>query len=119
MFYGAHFLSAMCLVELSSAALAHSGLCRQLWMQDKAPGAGLSAKLKTEYDIPMEYKEGVGQMCNLGEGIWERGIAEGKAEVIYAMYDKGMSVEQIAQLTGMDIKEVESALLQSNVLSSN
>ncbi len=83
--------------------------------------------LRTEYDIPMEYKEGVGQMCNLGEGIWERGIAQGKAEgkaegiasVIYAMYDKGMSVEQISEVTGINFKEVESALLQSHILNSN
>ncbi len=119
--------------------------------------------LRSEYDISMEYKEGVGQMCNLGEGIWERGIAqgieqgiaqgkaegiaegkaegkaegiaegiaqgkaegivEGKAEgiasIIYAMYDKGMSVEQISEVTGINFKEVESALLQSYVLRSN
>ncbi len=87
--------------------------------------------LRTEYDIPMEEKEGVGQMCNLGEGIWERGIAQGKAEgiaegkaegiasVIYAMYDKGMSVEQISEVTGINFKEVESALLQSHILNSN
>ncbi len=99
--------------------------------------------LKTEYDIPMEDKEGVGQMCNLGEGIWERGIAQGKAEgiaegiaqgkaegiaegkaegiasVIYAMYDKGMCLEQISEVTGINFKEVESALLQSHILNSN
>ncbi len=111
--------------------------------------------LKTEYDIPMEYKEGMGQMCNLGEGIWERGIAqgiaqgkaEGKAEgiaqgkaqgiaegiaqgkaegiaegiasVIYAMYDKGMSVEQIAKVTGINFKEVESALTRSTKSGSD
>ncbi len=99
--------------------------------------------LRTEYDIPMEYKEGVGQMCNLGEGIWERGIAQGKAEgkaegiaqgkaegiaegktegiasVIHAMYDKGMSVEQIAKVTGINFKEVESALTRSKKLDSD
>lgn len=88
-------------------------------------GALLSEKLTAdekldiignEYDIPVEenLRKDVSGMCNLGEGIEEKGIAIGRAEgerkikqIIFNMYHKGFTTEQIASITDEDIGEVE------------
>ncbi len=48
-----------------------------------------------------------------GEDI---GIKKGKAEIIQAMLRGGMSVDEIASMTGMDMKEVEQ--IQQGMLNS-
>lgn len=53
-------------------------------------------------------------MCNLGEGIEEKGIAigreegriEGEAGLILKMYKNGLSAEQIASATDKPLEEV-------------
>ena len=46
-------------------------------------------------------------MCNLSEGLEEKGRVEGEAGLIQKMYKNGMSAEQIASATEKTIEEVE------------
>lgn len=72
-----------------------------------------------EYDIPIEenLRKDVSVMCNLSQGIEEKGIAIGRAEgeakikqIIYNMYNKGFTVEQIAAVTDEDMEEVKAVI---------
>lgn len=70
-------------------------------------------------------------MCNLGEGIEEKGIAigrekgrkegrieghkEGEAGLILKMYKNGLSAEQIASATDKTIEEVEAIISGKNI----
>ncbi len=49
-------------------------------------------------------------MCNLSQGIEEKGIAIGEARIIISMYKNGFTAEQIAAATDKDIKEVEAII---------
>ena len=44
-------------------------------------------------------------MCNLSQGIEEKGIAIGEAGLIIKMYKNGFTAEQIASATDKDIEE--------------
>ncbi len=88
--------------------------------------------MKTEYDISEEedFREDVNEMCNLGEGIMEEGIAigmekgreegitfgenkgraEAQAELIRNMHKNGLTAEQIAAVTDKNIEEVKVIL---------
>lgn len=82
-----------------------------------------------EYDIPIEsdFREDVNAMCNLGQGIEERGIAIGKVRgcaegqvitetrIIMNMYNKGFTVEQIAVATDKAIEEVKAILAEKEL----
>ena len=65
-----------------------------------------------EYDIPIEenMREEVSAMCNLGEGIEEKGIAKGEASLILKMHKNGLSAEQIASATDKEIEEVKAII---------
>ena len=69
-----------------------------------------------EYDIQTndDLRKGVNTMCNLGEGIEERGIEKGieqqTVHLILSMYKNGISVEQIAAVTAKNIAEVQEIL---------
>ena len=77
-----------------------------------------------EYDIPIEenMRKDVSAMCNLGEGIEEKGIAigrekgriegriEGEAGLILKMYKNGLSAEQIASATDKPLEEVKEII---------
>ena len=54
-----------------------------------------------EYDIPIEenFRKDVSVMCNLSQGIEEKGIAIGEAGLIVKMYKNGFTAEQIAAAT--------------------
>lgn len=73
----------------------------------------------TEYDIPIEenFRKDVSVMCNLSQGIEEKGIAIGKAaaaaEIILTMYNNGFTVEQIASAINKDVEEVKSAIAEN------
>ena len=66
-------------------------------------------------------------MCNLGEGIEEKGIAigreegrieghkEGEANLILKMYKNGLSVEQIASATDKTIEEVAEIIARKTL----
>lgn len=69
-----------------------------------------------EYDIPIEesLRKDVSVMCNLSQGIEEKGIAIGKAaaeaEIIITMYNNGFMAEQIASAINKGIEEVEAII---------
>ncbi len=69
-----------------------------------------------EYDIFIEdsIREDVSVMCNLSQGIEEKGIEIGRAEgeamvkqIILNMHNNGFTTEQIVTVTGKDVEEVE------------
>ena len=76
--------------------------------------------MKTEYDISEEedLREDVNEMCNLGEGIMEegiaigetRGIAIGESRTIRSMHKNGFTAEQIAAAIDKDLEEVRAVL---------
>lgn len=82
--------------------------------------------METEYSIPINDKmrEDVGEMCNLSQGIREKGRAEGRAEgrakggeereekIILNMYTNNFTLEQIALATGRGIEDVRSVILK-------
>ncbi len=49
-------------------------------------------------------------MCNLSQGIEEKGIAIGEARIIINMHNNGLTAEQIAAATDKDIKDVEAII---------
>ncbi len=55
-------------------------------------------------------RKDVSVMCNLSQGIEEKGIAIGEARVIVKMYKNGFTAEQIAAATDKDIKDVEAII---------
>ena len=65
-----------------------------------------------EYDVPVEeeFRKEVNEMCNLGEGILEDGIAIGEARTIRSMHKNGLTAEQIAAATDKNIEEVKVIL---------
>ena len=73
-----------------------------------------------EYDVPVEeeFRKDVNEMCNLGEGILEDGIAiglqKGQAELIRNMHKNGFTAEQIAAVTDKNIEEVKDILENKN-----
>ena len=85
--------------------------------------------MKTEYDISSEedFREDVNEMCNLGEGIMEEGIAigmekgiaigetkgrmEAHEELIRNMHKNGFTAEQIAAAIDKDLEEVRAVLV--------
>ena len=62
-----------------------------------------------EYDIPIEenFRKDVSVMCNLSQGIEEKGIAIGEAGLIVKMYKNGFTAEQIAAATDKDLEAVK------------
>lgn len=65
-----------------------------------------------EYDIPVEenFRKDVGVMCNLSQGIEEKGIAIGEARIIISMYNNAFTAEQIAAATDKDIEAVKAII---------
>ena len=90
------------------------GLAKELPVDEKLSIIG------NEYDIPIEenMRKDVSAMCNLGEGIEEKGIAigretgriEGEAGLIIKMHKNGLSAEQIASATDKEIEEVKAII---------
>ena len=67
-------------------------------------------------------------MCNLSQGLVEEGreegivegraegIVEGRAEIIIKMYNKGFTVEEIAETIDKDVEEVKE-IIEAKTLS--
>lgn len=82
--------------------------------------------IEIEYDIPIDdrMREDVSTMCNLSQGILEKGEARGeiRGEVrgetrfILSMYRKGYTLEQIADVAGKSTEEVEAIIEGENSL---
>lgn len=72
--------------------------------------------METEYGILLNdrMREDVIKMCNLSQGIREKGREEGRAEgeirVILNMYRNNFTIEQIALATEKGIEEVEAVI---------
>ena len=70
--------------------------------------------LKNEYHIPMEksIREDVKVMCNLSEGIEERGIIKGRTELLKQLVQKklakGQSMEGIAEDLVEDVEVIRT-----------
>ena len=56
-------------------------------------------------------------MCNLSQKIKETGIEIGKREMIMKMCDKGYTIAQIADVAGMDEKQIEDTIKNAELLS--
>lgn len=75
--------------------------------------------METEYRIPIDdgIREDVRVMCNLSQGIFERGEAKGEARgearIILSLYKNGYTVEQIASVSDKTIEEVEAVIRRS------
>ncbi len=71
--------------------------------------------LEGEYDIPAEedIRKDVSIMCNLSQGIEDKGIAIGEARIINNMHDNGLTAEQIAAVTNRDIEYIEAIINKS------
>lgn len=73
-----------------------------------------------EYSIPVDdrIREDVRVMCNLSQGILERGEArgetkgeaKGEARIIFSLYKNGYNVEQIAAATDKTAEEIETII---------
>ena len=68
--------------------------------------------IETEYSIPIDDKlrKDVSAMCNLSQGIRERGGAEREEKIILNMHIKGYTSEQIAEIVEKTIEEVEAVI---------
>ena len=55
-------------------------------------------------------RKDVSAMCNLSEGIEEKGRAEGEAGLILKMHKNGLSPEQIAAATDKTIEEIRAII---------
>lgn len=74
----------------------------------------------SEYNIPINDKmrEDVKAMCNLSQGIREKGRAEGRAQggtekeekIILNMYTNNFTLEQIALATGRCIEDIRAVI---------
>ena len=49
-------------------------------------------------------------MCNLSQGLVEEGRAEERAGIIIKMYNKGFTVEEIAETIDKDVEEVKKII---------
>ena len=75
--------------------------------------------IEAEYNISREdIRKEVTTMCNLSEGILEKGIEKGiekgredtLIDIVMSMHKKGYSVYQIVEITAMSIDEVEAII---------
>ena len=73
-------------------------------------------QLKNVYGIEVSRlaKERLNHMCNLSELIEERameqGIEKGRTEMIWNMYEMGMSLENIAKVSKMSLKDIKRVI---------
>ena len=77
-----------------------------------------------EYKIPIkeDIREEVNVMCNLSEDVWEKGMKNGmekgmekgakteREKFILSMYQKGYTLDQIADVVGISVDEVKSVI---------
>ena len=65
--------------------------------------------IEREYNIPVnrELREEVTTMCNLSDGIEERGAEKATQRMILSMYENDLSLELISLISKMSIEEIE------------
>lgn len=98
-----------------------NGLHRMLGslLSAKMPVSERYRIMEKEYGIPVDskMKEGIGEMCNLSQGIRAEGRAEGEAEIVIRMHENGFTLEQIMVATGKSADEV-STIIEKRALPS-
>ncbi len=58
----------------------------------------------------LEWGKDVDEMCNLSDGIEEKGIMKGEAAIILKFYNKGFTEEQIAEVTDKSLEEIKKII---------
>ncbi len=68
--------------------------------------------MEEEYSIPVDdrIREDVSAMCNLSQGIREKGGAEREEKIILNMYQNDFTIEQIALATSKSVEEVSAII---------
>ncbi len=68
--------------------------------------------MEKEYSIPLDdrIREDVNEMCNLSQGIREKGGTEREEKIILNMHRKGYTSEQIAEIVEKSVSEVEAVI---------
>ena len=74
--------------------------------------------IEQEYNIPIsnEFREEVITMCNLSDGIEERATERTKETIVLNMYKKGYSLEQIAEVTDIDVEAIETIIKKNDLV---
>ncbi len=78
--------------------------------------------LEHEYQFPMErdFREDVNVMCNLSEGIFERGLERGieqeRLALVLSMHQNGLSIEQIAQIVHQSAEQIQEIITSLSAL---
>lgn len=74
-------------------------------------------RVSTEYDIPVRgnnVEKEVSIMCNLSQGIKEESEAKGeekaRTEIVLNMHKKGYSLDQIVEITNLDVSAVKAII---------
>ena len=99
-------------------------LCEKLHAQDKLE------MLEKEYGIPRTQKieEELTHMCNLSQGVWERGIERGrvqgieysKREIAKRLITRNSPIDDIVDLTGLSLEIIKELIsIEKNYISSN
>ena len=70
--------------------------------------------IEREYNIPAnrELREEVTTMCNLSDGIEERATEK----IILKMYNRGDTLEQIAEVTDVSEEDIEEIIRENDLL---
>ena len=55
-------------------------------------------------------------MCNLSDGIEERGAERAREAIILNMYNKGYTLEQIAEVTDVSEEAIEEIIREKDLL---
>ena len=55
-------------------------------------------------------------MCNLSDGIEERATERTKETIALNMYKKGYSLEQIAEVTDIDVEAIETIIKKNDLV---
>lgn len=87
-------------------------------LSDELPLSEKFSIVEGEYNIPVEnvIEREVGVMCNLSQGIKEKGIAIGEARIINSMYNNNFSVEKIAEITDKSVEEIKAIVEQQEAV---
>ena len=68
--------------------------------------------MEKEYGIAVDdrIREDVSAMCNLSQGIREKGRAEGEEKIILNMHQNNFTLEQIALATSRSVEEIKAII---------
>ncbi len=74
--------------------------------------------IEREYNIPInrEFRKEVTTMCNLSDGIEERATARVTEKIILKMYNRGYTLEQIAEVTDVSEEAIEEIIREKDLL---